>query len=279
MHQSKNHSTLRSVIKRKSAMSLAKDERARGNPHSGARSDPGDIRATGTPLFRGFAQYLNPGSPSVISRSWVRAVWKTVIPRRALVYLRLARSALSRLEARHQRLFAWSLVAGLHLGLVTLLLMGLVLHWTQTPEPSIQVTLGGPLGAPTHLPPAEPTLFAPDLPQITEPSVDTAVEDANLLGGSQNVTRPAEAIAEHHEFPTTPTLDAAHRAATVRLLVSVSEEGTVSDAEVLDSSGLPFLDSLAIQWVKQRWLYRPALRNGAPIAVTTTAIIKFVSGS
>jgi len=163
--------------------------------------------------------------------------------------------------------------------LVALLLFGLVLHLTQAPEPSIQVTLGGPLGAPVHLAPSEPVLIDPDLPQVTEPSVETAVEVANLIGGAPNVTRPAEAIAEHHEFPMPPDLVGAHRAATVRLLLSVSEEGNVSDAEVLNSSGLPFLDSLAIEWVKQRWLYRPALRNGVPIAVTTTAIVKFASGS
>ena len=55
----------------------------------------------------------------------------------------------------------------------------------------------------------------------------------------------------------------------------VADDGTVSDAVVDSSSGSREIDTLAIAWVKAHWRYRPALRGGLPVVVTTTAIVPF----
>lgn len=176
----------------------------------------------------------------------------------------------------HERLLAWSLVAGLHAFVAVLLLLGLVLHPTPTTEQSLQVTLGGPLGTPAHLPQAKPALVDPDSPQVTEPIVETTADDANTLSGSPDVSKPAEAIAERHEFPRLPDHQGTKREAFVRLLLSITEDGAVSDAQVASTSGSTSLDSFAIAWVKEHWRYRPALRNGVAVNVTTSAVVEFL---
>jgi TonB family protein len=184
--------------------------------------------------------------------------------------------AVARQGSRHQRLLVLLLVGFLHLGLVTLLVLGLILRASQAPERALQVTLGGPLGAPVRLPPAAPSFIDPDSPQITIPSVDLATDQPNALSGSPDVTRPAEAIADEHEFPTYPGSGRPTRPAEVRLLLSISEDGAIGDAQIAGTSGSPILDALAVAWVKQHWRYRPALRDGTPLAVTTAAIVVFL---
>jgi TonB family protein len=185
---------------------------------------------------------------------------------------------LRRHDAPARRAVALGLVALLHMAILALLLFGLLLHTIQSPERLLEVSLGGPLGAQIKIPPATPAFIDPDTPQpITTPE-DVAIETPNTLGGSPDVTRPAEAIADAHAFPTSGAPDDLHRTAMVKLLLSISENGDVYDAQIVESSGASSLDSLAIAWVKQRWRYRPALRNGMAIAVTTTAIVKFAAG-
>ncbi len=58
----------------------------------------------------------------------------------------------------------------------------------------------------------------------------------------------------------------------VKLMVTVNEEGFVSDAEVI--SGHPFLTDAAVEAVRQ-WQYSPTLLNGKPVAVVATVTVVF----
>jgi protein TonB len=140
------------------------------------------------------------------------------------------------------------------------------------------------IGGPTSLesiPPRPASLVAPTLldlpPPVLEVNDSILIADAIAPSGSPNVTTPATAIAEQHTFPRMPLLSK-EKTATVRLLLSIATDGTVVDASVAESSRNAALDSLAIAWVKAHWRYRPALQNGEPIAVVTTAIMTFVRG-
>jgi protein TonB len=61
---------------------------------------------------------------------------------------------------------------------------------------------------------------------------------------------------------------------TVRFTVAVSPLGTVQDAYVTASSGYPDLDASALTAAWQ-WRFRPALRNGVPVATTLHLWIRF----
>jgi TonB family protein len=64
---------------------------------------------------------------------------------------------------------------------------------------------------------------------------------------------------------------------TVILLISVNEEGQVSDVKVL--RGHPLFSEAAISAVKQ-WVYSPPMLNAKPVSVITTIVIHFnLSGS
>ncbi len=61
----------------------------------------------------------------------------------------------------------------------------------------------------------------------------------------------------------------------VKLLISVDEHGNVSHVSLAESSGYPSLDRAAQDWVKDNWLFRPAVRGGAAIASQIIAPIRF----
>ena len=64
--------------------------------------------------------------------------------------------------------------------------------------------------------------------------------------------------------------------ASVRLRVSVNENGKVMDAAIVTSSGSPILDQAAVNGVRQ-WKYDPALRDGQSVPAEVTEQVKFVS--
>ncbi len=61
---------------------------------------------------------------------------------------------------------------------------------------------------------------------------------------------------------------------TVRLLVTVTREGTVGAVKVASSSGDSRLDAAAVAAVKQ-WRYHPAVQDGIPREVSTHAVVTF----
>jgi TonB family protein len=73
---------------------------------------------------------------------------------------------------------------------------------------------------------------------------------------------PAEAVAAHAEGTTTVGF-------------TITETGVTKDIRVVKSSGTPSLDTAAIMCAN-RWLYKPAVKDGAPIAVPWKAEVKWV---
>lgn len=59
------------------------------------------------------------------------------------------------------------------------------------------------------------------------------------------------------------------------LKILVQADGKIGEVTVLESSGYPLLDQVAVKAVKQ-WRYRPALKNGVAVAWQIRVRIKFV---
>jgi TonB family protein len=220
-----------------------------------------------------------------MSDSGVTPVWATLNRVKLASTAWIDRSPIAgirRLRPAHRRALAAVLVVGLHLLLVYVLIIGLKQRFVQHTAPTMELTLdpGGPRvarGAPT-----KPALVVPNEPEITPPeiAIDTPASSDAILAtaavGGPGVTVPAEAIGTSHTVPTLSSelLALAHRA-MLRLQLTIAADGTVIDAMVENSSGSAALDNLVLAWVKAHWRYRPAMRNGTAISVTTTSLVPF----
>jgi protein TonB len=83
-------------------------------------------------------------------------------------------------------------------------------------------------------------------------------------------------ITGSHSTPPYPLLDRrlGHEG-TVTLKLAVAPDGTVSDAQVLKSSGYAGLDEAAVSWVVAHWRYKPATHGGSAIPSQATAAVMF----
>ena len=90
------------------------------------------------------------------------------------------------------------------------------------------------------------------------------------------VYTPARAVAGTHMIPDYPPIAARlNEQGSVRLELRIDEQGIVTDATVLTSSGYHTLDDAAVSWVKSHWRYAPAARDGNPMPSSTDAIVTF----
>lgn len=196
-------------------------------------------------------------------------------------WLRSAVRNVSSLLPAYRRSLTWVAVGAVHVVLLVLVLFG----FTRPPAPpaahDLQLTIiGGPRVLRSE--PIQPTLATPpQVPLVVPPEIEvddtpsTAITVAAAPGGP-GVTVPAEAIGETHTAPTlSADLTDIARKSTLRLRLRVAEDGSIKDASVDASTGSAQLDRIALAWVRAHWRYRPALRDGTPIAVTTTALVRF----
>jgi len=133
--------------------------------------------------------------------------------------------------------------------------------------------LGGPIGVETR---KIPEFISPKLPTVRPPFVEsqeTFQANTSSPQGGTNVTTPAEPISTEHTFPSLPDDLKSSGRRVVVLTIWITEGGSVDEATIAKSSGSAELDELAINWARSHWRYRPALQNGQPVAVTTTAIV------
>jgi protein TonB len=108
------------------------------------------------------------------------------------------------------------------------------------------------------LPEAGPTDFPASIPRPpTEPQT--------------RILKPAELV--HRVDPTYPTIAREQRVqGTVKLRVTIAQDGTVLGVELL--SGSPLLTRAAIEAVRQ-WRYRPTLINGKPVQTNSEISLLF----
>jgi len=162
---------------------------------------------------------------------------------------------------------------------VILLDLGRTLGPKPAPEMVLAITQGGPRKPLGSF--AKPVLVTPNEPLVPPPeiSVDALPVDTISVAsasGAPGVTIPAEAIGTTRTVPvlSADLLQLARRN-LLRLRLTLATDGSVIDAIVENSSGSTKIDLLAAAWVKAHWRYRPAMRDGTPISVTTTSLVPF----
>ncbi|MBA2590589.1 MAG: TonB family protein [Alphaproteobacteria bacterium] len=188
-----------------------------------------------------------------------------------------------------QRLPILALAISLQIAIAWLFTSGLVNHVTHIADGVIDL-LPIPEPKATPVEPPTPKLVTPpkvvvDLPQITvarEPSENTITATSTQPGKTTpsgtgaGVDRAPVSIASTHTTPPYPV--AARRAGmegNVTLCLTVLDDGHVGRAEVAVSSGHALLDEAAQAWIVGHWVYKPALKDGAPAVSHATALVTF----
>jgi outer membrane biosynthesis protein TonB len=190
-------------------------------------------------------------------------------------------AALRQIAPLQKRTLTAATVAILHVIFVCVLIFGLRLDAPAQQQSEMTVVLDTMTTASRPAAPAIPPLVNPDDPIIQTPQIAVddplpASTDTAPLAGGIGVTSPAEAIGALHSVPPlSAELLALARRALLRLRLSIAPDGSVSEAMVDSSSGSGDIDGIAVAWVKAHWRYKPAMRDGQPVTVTTTAIVPF----
>jgi protein TonB len=191
-----------------------------------------------------------------------------------------------------QRYVTIALVAAIHVAAIYALIVSLnpTLLPRLVPDNPIDLIRTKELPPPPTRPDISPTLVTPGTPIPQPPKVwedsnpNTPYSPPTTSGNGDTGTTqtllptlmPARAIASTHTIPMYPPIAARlSEQGSVRLTLDIDEQGYVTDAAVIGSSGYSALDAAAIAWVKAHWRYAPALRDGVPIRSSTNAIVTF----
>ena len=121
-------------------------------------------------------------------------------------------------------------------------------------------------------PPSMRTITLPTVP----PLLPTLPRQATVVPPAPVIYTPPRAILATHTTPEYPPV--ARRLAqqgTLRLKLVVTEQGTVSDAVVVNSSGSDYLDKAAVDWVKKFWRYEPAKQGTRAVTAEVPAVVEF----
>ncbi len=100
--------------------------------------------------------------------------------------------------------------------------------------------------------------------------------DPSLEAFALGAVVPPGTDAGHRNTPPDYPADARRRGeeGVVRLALQIAPDGTVTAAEIADSSGFPALDRAAAE-AARRWRFRPATRAGRPVAATLPTTVHF----
>ena len=145
-----------------------------------------------------------------------------------------------------------------------------------------------PLFRPLPAPPASGTVATPDLPQapraearIEEPPSPAAVAEGPAADAPEAIA-PVELSASSPVPIEAPSPRYPRRAlrrgesGEVLLRIEVDPRGLPSQVDVASSSGSRELDRAAVA-AARRWRFRPAMRDGAPVAGVVNVPIAFSS--
>ncbi|MGN7917798.1 energy transducer TonB [Lysobacter antibioticus] len=109
-------------------------------------------------------------------------------------------------------------------------------------------------------PPAPPQTM-PSAPPAAPAASTAAQTPATPLPGNRPPQYPAQALRRGE-------------GGTVRIRVTVDEQGSSGDVQIVEGSGSRLLDRAAVSAVRQ-WRFRPAMRNGRPVADAVIVPITF----
>ena len=188
------------------------------------------------------------------------------------------------------RIVGLALVIALHVGFVYALISGLAVRAvTQLPQELFAQVVVAPPPIPQP-PPLAPSLAQPTLPSVAAPqirieapqgeahpiTVYVGAPKAAAASSPAPASTPAVAIEKTHTIPPYPiSARRLGQKGIVRLSLTVSPDGSVSDATIMVSSGMTVLDDVARRWVRDHWRYKPAMLDGHAVSTTLHANVVF----
>ncbi len=182
-----------------------------------------------------------------------------------------------------QRLTGFFLAGALQVALIAALIAGLDIKVWPQPEPKTWGEVIIDPVKPGLPPPPTPTWHEPTVSNPVEPTfvIDdgngTGTEITTVVGPPKpNYDQAATGIAGTHTTPPYPRLALMlGEEGSLRLHLTISPLGTVTEALVVRSSGYDDLDRAARNWVMAHWRYRPAMRGGVAVASTSDVQVRF----
>jgi len=198
------------------------------------------------------------------------------------------RTAAQARRSPQTRILTIGIVGALHIAIVYALFASTISHVIHfDPGPMVYVP-------PKEPPPPKPKpvdidkiLVKPELPSAVPPDIDIQRDTGptiSTLPPDDHTKKVAMlppptgavGVMSTHTIPAYPALAIrSHEQGTVTLRLSVAADGSVSDAVVEASSGSSRLDEAAVAWVIAHWRYKPAMKEGLPVASTTLAAVRF----
>lgn len=167
----------------------------------------------------------------------------------------------------------WALVAGLDIKTVTRFI----------PDP-FKVTL---TKQPEKLPEApQATIAQPSTIIVPRPDVEIAGGEPgeNVIQGVLPIQPPVAGPRDHgpvtvagtHTIPPYPPIEARlGNQGIVYLRLVIGADGVIQEAVITRSSGAEGLDLAALNWVRARWRYQPAIRGGVAVPSVVNVAVKF----
>jgi protein TonB len=129
--------------------------------------------------------------------------------------------------------------------------------------PDIRIERSAPKHAITVLAAGKPVLSTAAI--ATKPALTAAIPET-----------PLTSVIATHTTPPYPDISLRlSESGSVQLHIVVDDNGGISHVSVTQSSGHARLDQAALEWVKNRWRYHAATRNGAAVASETDALVVF----
>jgi protein TonB len=185
-----------------------------------------------------------------------------------------------------ERIVGVGFVGLLHVVAVYAIMTGLAQKIVKAVQPDLIVTME-PVKEQQQekiVPPKLPDL--PSTPQdqaVTPPDIVIANDTpAQISLPPTQPTAPstpdavASSISSTHTTPPYPGMARKlGEQGTVKLRLTISAQGVVTAADVVQSSGFADLDQTAVGWVMSHWKYKPAVQGGVAVASTTMAAVVF----
>jgi periplasmic protein TonB len=197
----------------------------------------------------------------------------------------------NRLSSEHlgpRRFSGLIIVAAIHAGFIALLILGIVTK-IELKKEDLQATVDQQKVPPKTPPPPPPKFEKPPPPFVPPPefNIQNEAPPPRAIVASPAPPppapppraappappaappAPAEPIVATHTKPPYPPISQRLGEHGVTLLnVSIDASGRATDATVVTSSGSARLDAAAVEYVKQRYRWKPATRDGKPVATT-----------
>lgn len=185
------------------------------------------------------------------------------------------------------------LVSAIHVAIVAVLILGLVAGEVEKKKDDLQATVEQQKVEAKAPPPPPPDVVKPPPPFVPPPDfvIQTDAPPATNSITTTQVRPPAppppappaappappaapptppEIIAATHTQPPYPPISQRlGEQGTSLLNITIDENGRCTEATVATTSGSTRLDTAAIDYVKQRYRWKPATQNGKAVAIRT----------